>query len=91
MFREPFNVRRALKNSITDEEDVSKCASDDVHCASLELEHMETCDDWWPSFTDGKGSLSESSLKSVMCRSVRSTFTSFKIVAVCKDEDEGYK
>ena len=89
-FREPFSVRRALKNSIT-EEDVSTCAGDGVHYASPEVDRMETCDESWPSFRIGNRSVSKSSLRSVMCGSLRSTLTSFKIVAVCKDEDEGYK
>ena len=55
------------------------------------LKRMETCGDWCPSLRDGRGSVSESSLRSVMCTSVRSTLTSFKILAVWKDDDEGCK
>ena len=60
-----------------------------MHCAFLELEGMETCDDYYLSFKEGRGSVSKSSLRSVMSTSVRSTLMSFKIVAVCKDEDDG--
>ena len=53
-----------------------------MRCVFPELERMETCGDWCPSFKDGRGFVSESSLRSVMCTSVRSTLTSLKIVAV---------
>ena len=62
-----------------------------MRCVFQELERMETCGDWCPSFKDGQGSVSKSSLRSVMCTSVRSTLTSLKIVAVWKDDNEGCK
>ena len=65
-FQEPFNARKALKNSTIDDNDVSICTGDGMHYAFLELESMETCDDCCPSFKEGKGSVSKSSLRSVM-------------------------